>query len=96
MTYKWRIWSRLGPQAYEYLGQADGETFAEACQALAEARPDFRADFEPRAMTHNGNELVPLDRRIDGQEVQFGAPPTRARPAGAAAPRLARDDHHKG
>jgi hypothetical protein len=68
----WRIWSRIAHQAYEYLGEAEGETFEEACHAFAKAHPTFGADFEPVRMTHNGNELLPLDGRVDGQRVQFG------------------------
>lgn len=74
MACKWRIWSRVGEDAYEYLGEAEGETFKDACRALAEANPVFGADFEPVRMTHNGNELLALDRRVDGQRVQFGSP----------------------
>lgn len=76
MPCRWRIWSRIGHQAYQYHGEAEGETFTQACHAFAAANPAFAADFEPAHMTHNGNELLPLDRRIDGQKVQFGAPPS--------------------
>lgn len=70
---QWHIWCQIKPGAFEYLGQAEGESFENACHHLAESNPAFRADFEPTRMTFNGNPLVPLDRRIDGARVQFGS-----------------------
>lgn len=69
----WHIWAEIRPGAFEYLGRADGETFEDACRRHAQASRDFRQDFEPEKMTFNGHPLVPLDRRIDGVRVQFGA-----------------------
>lgn len=68
----WHIWAQVGLGAFEFLGEADGDDFEEACWNLASANREFRAEFDGKSMTFNGNSLVPLDRRIDGAKVQFG------------------------
>ena len=68
----WRIWSGIAYGAFEFLGEAEGETFADACQAYAASHPAFAAEFNTRRLTFQGFPLVPLDRRIDGEKVCFG------------------------
>jgi len=68
----WKIWSAVGFGAFEYLGEAEGETFQAASRRLAAENPNFREAFDPHRMTFQGCPLVPLDRRIDGTSIQFG------------------------
>ena len=72
MAGTWRIWTSLGYGAFEYLGDAEGDTFTDACRAKAAADPAFAAEFDPIAMTLQGFPLVPLDSRIEGRRVQLG------------------------
>lgn len=70
---QWHIWAQIPQGGFQYLGQAQGDCFEEACQRLAETNASFRENFHPAKMTFNGNPLIPLDRRIDGLCVQFGS-----------------------
>ena len=72
MEQVWRIWISVGYGAFEYVGEGVGETFADACQMLAESDLRFAGDFNPRSMSLRGCPLVPLDKRIDGRSIAFG------------------------
>ncbi|PSC05375.1 hypothetical protein SLNSH_09260 [Alsobacter soli] len=71
MPTLWRIWTAVGADAYEFIGEATGDSFAAACASFAERNPAFAKDFDPHALRYQGFALVPLERRIDGQAVQF-------------------------
>jgi len=47
-------------QAY-YWGQAEGETFTEACQQLARINPAFAEYFDAERLTHWGCRLFPTE-----------------------------------
>jgi len=72
MTSIWRVWTSVGYGAFEYVGEAPGDTFQDACRVMADANAAFAADFDPVAMTYQGCPLIPLDSRIEGRRVQFG------------------------
>ena len=73
MANTWRIWTNVDFGAFEYLGEAEGDTFTDACHAMAAADPAFAAEFDPLAMTLLGAPLIPLDSRLQGRRLQFGA-----------------------
>ncbi len=62
----------MGYGAFDYLGDAEGESFHDACCNMAGRDPAFAADFDPKAMTLQGFPLIPLDGRIEGRRVQLG------------------------
>ncbi len=68
----WRVWSRVGYGAFEYLGDAAGESFKQACESLANTNPDFARDFDPPNETLQDCPLVPLERRVDGRQFADG------------------------
>ena len=72
MEQHWRIWISVGYGAVEYVGEAIGDTFAEACRHRAESDPGFAREFNPRSLSLRGCPLVPLDRRIDGPSIRLG------------------------
>ena len=63
---QWRIWIEVAENAHAYLGEAEAETFAEACLAYVAAHAEHQDDFDITTMTLRGCRLVALDRRRDG------------------------------
>lgn len=63
----WRIAIELAPGALQYLGEAKGRSFHEACLALAADRPDLNLVFENGEAFLDGQQLVSVNQQGHGR-----------------------------